>query len=84
MKRGAFSRISLGIFLFGIIFFGLLWWVMKPVIDMFTIDMLSSLATELGITNQELSYWTVFPFIVGCMILVWLVLRLVWHRGDRD
>jgi len=83
-RKGAMSRIGLGVFLFGIMFFGLLWWVMKPVIDMFTVDMLGGLAVELGITNQELAYFSILPFIIGGMLGTWLVLRLVWNRGNKE
>ena len=75
------NRINALQFLFAIGFLGLIWWVMKPVIDMFTVDLLNSVAVDFGITAQELAYWTVVPFIIGGMLVVWLVLRLVKGRN---
>ena len=57
---------------------------MKPIIDIFTIDMLSGLATEFGITTQELSYWTILPFIIGGMLVIWLVLKLVKGKISHE
>ena len=76
-------HLSVGLFLLCMMFFGLLWWVMKPVIDMFTVDLLGSVAADFGITAQELAYFSILPFMIGGTLAVYMVLALVRRKKNK-
>lgn len=78
------SRLSVGKFIFGMIFLGLIWWALKPVIDMFTGDLLYSVASDFGVTNQELAYFGLLPLLIGIILVAWLIIRVMKGRARND
>ena len=73
-------HLSVGLFLLCMMFFAMLWWLLKPVIDMFTTDLLGTVAADFGITAQELAYFSILPFVIGGTLAVYMVLALVRRR----
>lgn len=72
-------RLSIGMFVFCIMLFGLLWLVFDPIQDiMFSI--LNDVATDYGITSQELAYFGLLPFLIGAMLVIFMILAMVRGR----
>ena len=74
-------RLSIGMFVFCIMLFGLLWLVFDPIQDiMFSI--LNDVATDYGITSQELAYFGLLPLLIGVILVVYMILAVVRRNKE--
>lgn len=73
--------ISIFMFILGIMVVGGFWLAMKPAYDVIVTDGFSGLT---GITSAESAYFKIFPFLIGGLILVWLVIKLTRRGGGQQ
>ena len=74
-------RLSIGMFVLCMMIFGLMWLVFDPVQDIM-FGILNSVATDYGITSQELAWFGLLPFLIGGLLVVYMILAVV--RRDRE
>ena len=73
------SKISIGAWLLGMMFLGLIWYAMKPAIDE-VIGLLPGMAGTFGMTSQELAYFSLLPFLIGGILVIKLALGVLNRR----
>jgi len=75
-------KLGLWSFIICVVLLGLLWIVLKPVMDEFTGPFLESYAESLGISSQELAFFAILPFLILLGLSIKLIVSLL-HRGSN-
>ena len=74
-------------FIIGILVLGMLWLAVKPSYDtMATVALNNSMYSNTGatvVTSTESAWFSIFPFLIAGVILVWLVICLVKKGGNN-
>lgn len=78
------KKIGLISFFIGLLVLGGMWIAMKPAYDeMAIIAINNSTYNATVVTSTETSLFSILPFLIGGILLVWLVICLV-RRGDNN
>jgi H+/Cl- antiporter ClcA len=73
--------IGLYTFLLGIVVLGLFWLAAKPVYDVVA-QIVPGMA---GVTDTEKAWFGILPFLIGGLLLVWMIVRLTKRgRGSGE